>query len=36
MSTRSGRYQIFTIGRDGRGVKQVTREGTNFTPAWSN
>jgi TolB protein len=36
MSTRSGRYQVFTIGRDGRGVKQVTREGTNFTPAWSN
>jgi TolB protein len=36
MSTRSGRYQVFTIGRDGRGAKQVTREGTNFTPAWSN
>ncbi|MBI4265685.1 MAG: PD40 domain-containing protein [Acidobacteria bacterium] len=36
MSTRAGRYQVFTIGRDGRGVRQVTREGGNFTPAWSN
>jgi len=36
MSSRFGRYQIFTIGRDGRGLKQVTREGTNQTPAWSN
>lgn len=35
-STRAGRVQIFTIGRDGRGVKQVTRDGANFTPAWSN
>ena len=25
--------QIFTIGRDGRGVKQVTRDGNNYTPA---
>lgn len=36
-STRAGRgVQIFTIGRDGRGVKQVTRDGNNFTPSWSN
>jgi TolB protein len=35
-STRAGRVQIFTIGRDGRGVKQVTRDGANFTPSWSN
>jgi TolB protein len=35
-STRSGRVQVFTIGRDGRGLKQVTRDGNNFTPAWSN
>jgi TolB protein len=35
-STRAGRVQIFTIGRDGRGVKQITRDGNNFTPAWSN
>ena len=35
-STRTGRPQIFTIGRDGRGVKQVTRDGSNYTPSWSN
>ncbi len=35
-STRAGRVQIFTIGRDGRGIKQVTRDGNNFTPSWSN
>ena len=31
-STRAGRVQIFTIGRDGRGVKQITRDGNNHTP----
>jgi TolB protein len=36
MSSRFGRYQIFTVGRDGRGLKQLTREGTNQTPSWSN
>jgi len=35
-STRQGRAQIFTIGRDGKGVRQITREGTNTLPAWSN
>jgi TolB protein len=35
-STRAGRVQIFTIGRDGRGAKQITRDGNNYTPAWSN
>ncbi|MBM3818897.1 MAG: hypothetical protein FJW14_07770 [Acidimicrobiia bacterium] len=35
-STRAGRWQIFTIGRDGRLVKQLTRDGNNTTPAWSN
>jgi TolB protein len=35
-STRGGRTQIYTIGRDGRGVRQITREGNNQTPAWSN
>jgi TolB protein len=35
-STRAGRVQVFTIGRDGRGVRQVTRDGNNYTPAWSN
>jgi TolB protein len=36
-STRAGRRtQVFTIGRDGRGIRQITREGSNQTPAWSN
>jgi TolB protein len=35
-SSRAGRVQVFTIGRDGRGLKQVTRDGSNFTPSWSN
>ena len=36
-STRAGgRTQVFTIGRDGRGLRQITREGNNQTPAWSN
>ena len=35
-STRNGRVQVFTIARDGKDVKQITRDGNNFTPAWSN
>src|SRR6185295_1199997 len=35
-STRAGRAQVFTIGRDGRGVKQITRDDNTYTPAWSN
>jgi len=35
-STRGGRTQIYTIGRDGRGLRQITREGNNQMPAWSN
>ncbi|HEX5108033.1 MAG TPA: hypothetical protein VFV95_06285 [Vicinamibacterales bacterium] len=35
-STRTGAGQIFTIGRDGRGLKQITREGNNQTAAWSS
>jgi TolB protein len=36
-STRAGRMtQIFTMGRDGRGLRQITRDGNNQTPAWSN
>ena len=36
-STRGGRgVQVYTIGRDGRGLKQITREGNNYTPSWSN
>jgi TolB protein len=34
-STRAGGTQVFTIGRDGRGLKQITRSGNNQTPAWS-
>jgi TolB protein len=34
-STRTGQSQIFTVGRDGRNVRQVTRDGNNNTPAWS-
>lgn len=35
MSTRTGKKQIFLIGRDGRGLKQVTTAGNNYTPDWS-
>jgi TolB protein len=35
-STRAGDTQVFTIDRDGRGVRQITREGSNSTPSWSN
>jgi TolB protein len=36
MSTRVGRTsQIFTAGRDGKDVRQITRDGNNFTPNWS-
>jgi TolB protein len=35
VSTRSGRANIYTIGRDGRGVRQITRDGSNYTPSWS-
>ena len=34
-STRAGKVQIFTIGRDGKGLRQITRVGNNFTPDWS-
>jgi TolB protein len=35
-STRSGGTQVFTIGRDGRNLRQITRTGNNQMPAWSN
>ena len=35
VSTRSGRANVYTIGRDGRGIRQVTRDGNNYTPSWS-
>jgi TolB protein len=34
-STRRGRSQIFIVGRDGRGLRQVTTAGNNYTPDWS-
>ncbi len=35
MSTRSGKSQIFTIARDGRDLRQITRSGNNYQPDWS-
>ena len=35
-STRAGKSQVFTIGRDGRGLRRVTEIGNNYTPSWSN
>jgi TolB protein len=35
-STRAGRVQVFTVGRDGKNVRQVTKLGGNFTPDWSH
>jgi TolB protein len=35
MSTRQGRSQIFTVDRDGRNLRQITRDGNNTTPHWS-
>ncbi len=34
-STRNGKQQIFTIGRDGNDLRQITREGNNGYPNWS-
>jgi TolB protein len=35
MSTRSGKAQIFTVGRDGRALRQITTTGNNYQPDWS-
>lgn len=35
MSTRAGRSQIFTVDRDGRNLRQITKDGNNTTPHWS-
>ena len=35
MSTRQGRSQIFTVDRDGKNLRQITRDGNNTTPHWS-
>lgn len=34
-STRAGRTQIFTVDRDGRNLRQITKDGNNQTPNWS-
>jgi len=34
-STRAGGVQVFTIDRDGRNARQITRAGNNYTPNWS-
>ena len=34
-STRSGKSQIFTIARDGKDLRQITRVGNNYQPDWS-
>jgi TolB protein len=34
-STRSGRKQIFTVARDGNGLRQITKAGNNEFPNWS-
>ena len=34
-STRSGRVNVFTIARDGKGLRQITRAGNNTYPNWS-
>jgi TolB protein len=34
-STRAGKTQIFTMSRDGKNVRQVTRSGNNYEPDWS-
>jgi TolB protein len=35
MSTRAGRSQVFTVDRDGRNLRQITKDGNNWTPNWS-
>lgn len=35
-SRGSGRFQIYTVGRDGNGLRQITRDGENTMPDWSN
>jgi TolB protein len=35
MSTRAGKSEIFTIARDGKDIRQLTRAGNNQQPNWS-
>jgi TolB protein len=34
-STRAGRTQVFSVDLDGKNVRQLTRDGNNFYPNWS-
>lgn len=34
-STRAGKVQVFTVGRDGKDLTQITKIGNNYTPDWS-
>ena len=34
-STRSGKAQVFTMARDGKNVRQMTKTGNNQKPDWS-
>jgi TolB protein len=34
-STRAGKVQVFTMARDGKNVRQITRTGNNEKPDWS-
>jgi TolB protein len=36
VSDRTGRQQIYTIARDGTDLRQITKEGSNKYPSWSN
>jgi TolB protein len=35
MSTRSGKSQIFTMAKDGKDIRQITKAGNNYQPDWS-
>lgn len=35
MSNRTGRWQVYRVSADGRGLTQLTFEGNNSSPAWS-
>jgi Tol biopolymer transport system component len=36
VSSRAGKEQIFTIDRDGKNLRQITRAGVNRYPNWSH
>jgi TolB protein len=36
ISSRLGKMHIFTMARDGKGLRQITRAGNNTYPNWSN